>query len=80
MPRVTLAGLIPFWGGVFGINAVNGGFVTDPSLISAQNPLGHVFDEYGQPTPTRLATNGGFPIAVSLYRPFERKDTKTTFR
>ena len=75
-----ISGLIPFWGGVFGINAVNGGFVTDPSLISAQNPLGHVFDEYGQPTPTRRATNGGFPIAVSLYRPYERKDTKTTFR
>lgn len=76
----VISGLIPFWGGVFGINAVNGGFVTDASLISAQNPLGHVFDEYGQPTPTRLATNGGFPIAVSLYRPYERKDTKTTFR
>ena len=24
--------------------------------------------------------NGGIPIAVSLYRPFDRKDTKTTFR
>ncbi|MFZ8973795.1 MAG: TonB-dependent receptor domain-containing protein, partial [Pseudomonadales bacterium] len=76
----TISGLIPLWGGVFGINAVNGGFVTDPALISESNPLGHVFDEYGQPTPTRKATNGGFPIAVSLYRPFERKDTKTTFR
>ena len=24
--------------------------------------------------------NGGIPIAVSLYRPFNREDTKTTFR
>ncbi len=62
------------------MNMVNGGFETDPSLVSAANPFGVIFDQYGQPTPTRKAVNGGVPFALSIYRPFEREDTKTTFR
>ncbi len=62
------------------MNMVNGGFETDPSLVSEANPFGVIFDQYGQPTPTRKAVNGGVPFALSIYRPFEREDTKTTFR
>ena len=62
------------------MNMANGGFETDASLVSEANPFGVIYDEYGQPTPTRLAVNGGTPFALSIYRPFEREDTKTTFR
>jgi len=62
------------------MNMANGGFESDASLVSEANPFGVIFDEYGQPTPTRLAVNGGTPFALSIYRPFERTDTKTTFR
>ncbi|MDB2328358.1 TonB-dependent receptor [Pseudomonadales bacterium] len=62
------------------MNMANGGFETDASLVSDANPFGVIYDEYGQPTPTRLAVNGGTPFSLSIYRPFERKDTKTTFR
>ena len=75
-----LGGLIAFWGGAFGISVANGGFVQTDEAAAAGNPFGLVLNEYGQPTPTPLAVNGGIPIAVSLYRPFERTDTKTTFR
>jgi outer membrane receptor protein involved in Fe transport len=73
-------GFVALYGGLFGLNAVNGGFQTSPAFVSEANPLGIVFDQYGQPTPTRKAVNGGVPFALSIYRPFERKDTKTTFR
>ena len=75
-----LGGLIAFWGGTFGISLANGGFVQSAEAAEAGSPFGLVLNEYGQPSPTPLAVNGGIPIAVSLYRPFERKDTKTTFR
>jgi outer membrane receptor protein involved in Fe transport len=58
---------------LYDINVANGGFLTD----AAGNV---VFDANGQPTPTTRATNGGIPASVSVYRPFYRKDTKTTGR
>ena len=75
-----LGGLIGFWGGAFGISLANGGFEQSAEAAAAGSPFGLILDQYGQPTPTRKAVNGGIPIAVSLYRPFEREDTKTTFR
>ena len=54
-------------------NVANGGFVTD-----ANGDL--VLDQFGQPQPTELVVNGGIPIAVSVYRPFEREDEKVTGR
>lgn len=39
-----------------------------------------VLDQFGQPQPTELVVNGGIPIAVSVYRPFEREDEKVTGR
>jgi outer membrane receptor protein involved in Fe transport len=58
---------------LYDINAANGGFVTD-----AAGDV--VFDANGQPTATAKATNGGIPVSISVYRPFYRKDTKTTGR
>ncbi len=75
-----LGGLIAFWGGAFGISLANGGFEQSAEAAAAGSPFGLILDQYGQPTPTRKAVNGGIPIAVSLYRPFDREDTKTTFR
>ena len=75
-----LSGLIGFWGGAFGISLANGGFEQSAEAAAAGSPFGLILDQYGQPTPTRKAVNGGIPIAVSLYRPFEREDTKMTFR
>jgi len=75
-----LGGLIAFWGGAFGISVANGGFEQSAEAAAAGSPFGLILDQYGQPTPTRKAVNGGIPIAVSLYRPFDREDTKTTFR
>jgi outer membrane receptor protein involved in Fe transport len=37
-------------------------------------------DQYGQPIATRSAVNEGHPIAVSVYRPFSRRDEKVTGR
>jgi len=68
------------YGNLFTYNALTGGFVTSADAVSEANPLGVVFDEFGQPTPTRAVVNGGVPVALSIYRPFEREDTKTTFR
>ncbi|MFK7914022.1 MAG: TonB-dependent receptor [Pseudomonadales bacterium] len=51
----------------FDFNLANGGVVADASA-----PGGFV----GTPS----AVNGGFPMAVSVYRAFERKDTETTGR
>ena len=58
---------------VYQMNSTNGGFVTD-----ANGDV--VLDAAGLPTPTQTVINGGFPIAVSVYRPFERKDEKFTGR
>ncbi len=54
-------------------NAANGGFQRDDA-----GDL--VLDQYGQPIPTELVVNGGIPIAVSVYRPFDRTDEKITGR
>ena len=56
------------------INTTNGGFVVDADGAVILDSV------TGQPTPTQTVTNGGFPIAVSVYRPFERKDEKFTGR
>ena len=61
------------YGGLVAINAANGGLVTneDGSLV---------LDDDGQPTPTAKATNGGIPYGLSVYRPYQREDTKMTGR
>jgi outer membrane receptor protein involved in Fe transport len=48
-------------------NTSNGGLVPDPSAP-------------GGWAPTKWAVNGGVPLAISIYRPFKRKDDETTFR
>lgn len=48
-------------------NLANGGVVPDASAPGGLRG-------------TERAVNGGFPAAVSVYRPFSRKDTKTTGR
>jgi outer membrane receptor protein involved in Fe transport len=58
---------------LFRLNAVNGGFQTD----AAGNII---VDSAGQPIPTEFVANGGIPIEVSVYRPFEREDKKVTAR
>lgn len=58
---------------VYTINLQDGNFKTDED--------GNVMnDAYGQPIPTSRVVNGGHPIAVSVYRPFTRKDEKVTGR
>jgi outer membrane receptor protein involved in Fe transport len=58
---------------VYTINLQDGNFKTDAD--------GNVMnDAYGQPIPTSRVVNGGHPIAVSVYRPFTRKDEKVTGR
>jgi outer membrane receptor protein involved in Fe transport len=56
------------------INSTNGGFVVDDDSAVVLDA------DTGLPTATQTATNGGFPIAVSVYRPFDRKDEKVTGR
>ncbi|HIF99270.1 MAG TPA: hypothetical protein EYQ54_19995, partial [Myxococcales bacterium] len=51
-------GFLALYGGLSGVNAVNGGFEIDPGTGL---PL------YDQPT--QKATNGGIPFALSVYRP-----------
>ena len=58
---------------LYQLNMANGGFKTD-----ADGNL--ELDAFGQPIPTELAVNGGIPIEVSVYRPFEREDKKVTAR
>ena len=66
---------------LFEINARNGGFQTvDGCSYVDDEGCELVTDDYGQPLPTELAANGGHPTAVSVYRPFERKDEKITGR
>ena len=73
----ALFGFLPAFGftgnPLYEINKANGGFEMD-----ADGEV--VTDEYGQPIPTNTVVNGGHPIAVSVYRPFERKDEKITGR
>ena len=61
------------YGGLAEINRVNGGLLTneDGSLQ---------LDASGQATATPLATNGGIPYALSVYRAYEREDTEVTGR
>jgi outer membrane receptor protein involved in Fe transport len=58
---------------LFRLNALNGGFRTD-----ADGNI--IVDAAGQPIPTEFVANGGIPIEVSVYRPFEREDKKVTAR
>jgi outer membrane receptor protein involved in Fe transport len=53
------------YGGLVGINSANGGMVDDGT---------------GNLVPTDIATHEGVPFALSIYRPFERKDDKITWR
>ena len=54
------------YGSIAAYNRANGGLVDDGS--------GNLI------VPTELAVNGGVPFALSVYRPFDRKDTKVTGR
>lgn len=58
-------GFLALYGGLRAVNIANGGLVPDGN---------------GGYVPTELATNGGIPFALSVYRPFERKDKKWTGR
>ena len=58
-------GFLALYGGLAGVNRVNGGLIANPD---------------GTFTPTPAATNGGIPFALSVYRPFKRKDKKWTGR
>ena len=58
---------------IYTINLQDGNFQTD-----ADGEV--VNDAYGQPIATDRVVNGGHPIAVSVYRPFNRKDEKVTGR
>ncbi len=73
----ALFGFLPAFGftgnPLYEINKANGGFEMD-----ADGEV--VTDQYGQPIATDTVVNGGHPIAVSVYRPFERKDEKVTGR
>ena len=61
-------GFLPAFGlDLFTYNLVNGGVVADENA-----PGGF--------SGTRRAVNGGFPTALSVYRPFNRTDKKTTGR
>lgn len=59
--------LLPLAGGLVGFNLSNGGLVPDATAPGGLRA-------------TERVVNGGIPIAVSVYRGFERKDTKTTGR
>ncbi|MEZ5559185.1 MAG: TonB-dependent receptor [Pseudomonadales bacterium] len=58
-------GFLALYGGLAAVNIVNGGLVSDGN---------------GGYVPTPKATNGGIPFALSVYRPFHRKDEKWTYR
>ena len=59
-------GFLALYGGLAQVNIANGGLVQDA--------------EGNYTVPTEKATNGGIPFALSVYRPFERTDRKTTGR
>ena len=58
---------------LYQLNSLNGGFQTndDGSIV---------LDQYDQPIPTETVVNGGIPITVSVYRPFDREDKKVAGR
>ncbi|MBM4203866.1 MAG: TonB-dependent receptor [Gammaproteobacteria bacterium] len=58
-------GFLGLFGGLAAVNITNGGLIANPD---------------GTFTPTPAATNGGIPFALSVYRPFERKDKEWTWR
>ena len=60
-------GFFAFTGGVVGYNLLNGGLVADTTAPGGLRA-------------TPLVVNGGLPIAISVYRGFDRKDTKVTGR
>ncbi len=57
---------LALYGGLAVVNRINGGLVDDGN--------GNLI------VPTEKVTNGGIPFALSVYRPFERTDRKTTGR
>ena len=61
-------GFLPAFGiNLFTYNLLNGGVVADPTAPGGFRG-------------TERAVNGGFPAAISVFRAFDRKDTKATFR
>lgn len=60
-------GFFAFTGGLVGYNMLNGGLVADATAPGGLRA-------------TPRVVNGGLPIAVSVYRGFEREDTKLTGR
>ncbi|MDB9756226.1 TonB-dependent receptor [Pseudomonadales bacterium] len=69
----NFTGPIDYSAALYALNAANGGFQLDAN--------GNVMnDQHGQPIPTENVVNGGFPIAISVYRPFQRDDEKFTGR
>ncbi len=62
------AGFLPAFGlSIFSYNQINGGVVPDATAPGGWRG-------------TEKAINGGIPVALSVYRAFERKDTETTGR
>lgn len=59
-------GFVALYGGLAALNRINGGLVDDGN--------GNII------VPTEKVTNGGVPFALSVYRPFQRKDEKVTGR
>lgn len=59
-------GFLGLYGGLAAVNRTNGGLVA--------NADGEMI------VPTEKVTNGGIPFALSVYRPFERTDSKVTGR
>ncbi len=57
---------LALYGGLAAVNRVNGGLVDN--------------EDGEQIVPTEAVTNGGIPFALSVYRPFNRTDRKTTGR
>ena len=57
---------VALYGGLAALNRANGGLVDDGT--------GRIIK------PTEKVTNGGVPFALSVYRPFQRKDEKVTGR
>lgn len=57
---------LALYGGLAAVNRINGGLVDDGTGRLIQ--------------PTEKVTNGGVPFALSVYRPFQRKDEKVTGR
>lgn len=58
-------GFLGLYGGLAAVNLVNGGLIDNGD---------------GTFTATERATNGGIPFALSVYRPFQREDTRITGR